>query len=66
MTRRAPTVYRLESDEVFGFMSELGAVREQRNRLRAAALAVLDAHDQGRDPGQALAALRRVVSERRA
>lgn len=65
MTRRAPTVC-LESDEVFGVMSELGAVREQRDRLRAAALAVLDAHDQGRDPGQALAALRRAASERRA
>ena len=61
---RAPIVYRLESDEVFGFRDSLGAEREQRDRLRAAALAVLDAHGQGRDPGQALEDLRRAASER--
>ena len=63
MTRRAPTVC-LESDEVFGFMGELGAVREQRDRLKRAAKAVLAAARNGEGLGEALADLQRVVNER--
>jgi hypothetical protein len=60
---RAPTVC-LEADEVFGFMDSLGAVREQRDRLRKAALRVLEAAADGKGLAEALKDLRRVTSER--
>ena len=53
----------LEPEELMGFQNDLAAARRERDALRSAALAVLDAIDAGGDLEAAVATLRRAARD---